>query len=434
MNYIHKTLLLLCLSVIILKSYAQVGSPYSQFGIGDNISEASEQSKAMGGIGIGLQANNQLNRLNPASFARLDSLTVIYSIGVNAGFNNIQSSDSKLKKNDARFGYFTLGFKGNRYWGSCFGLAPFSRANYTYKYSETNPENGQVDYYFHGSGGLNKVFWDNSFKITPNLSLGISASYLFGAIDKVSTVIFANDWALATNTKVDRQLNVYDFLFKYGLQYKFKLKEKSNLVMGAVYENKMNLNTKQSIKAGTVANSVSLESDFYNDIFAGEKLLVVAIDTSNMKGSIDFPQAFGLGFTYDYNRKLLFGIDYYQQMWRSVTNDIYNASQKDLISVKGGLEFTPDFNNINYYYKRMNYRIGAHYTQTQLEIKGTRVDDYGFSFGLGLPMRGSLSNFNLSFELGRRGTLEQNLLQETYGILSLNLSLSDIWFVKRKFK
>jgi hypothetical protein len=56
------------------------------------------------------------------------------------------------------------------------------------------------------------------------------------------------------------------------------------------------------------------------------------------------------------------------------------------------------------------------------------------SFGLGLPLRNTNTSVNISGEFGRRGTLDQNLLRETYGILSINLSLSDIWFVKRKFK
>ena len=45
---------------------------------------------------------------------------------------------------------------------------------------------------------------------------------------------------------------------------------------------------------------------------------------------------------------------------------------------------------------------------------------------------------NLSYYIDQKkineSTLEQNLLRETYGIVSLNISLSDIWFYKRKFK
>jgi len=35
--------------------------------------------------------------------------------------------------------------------------------------------------------------------------------------------------------------------------------------------------------------------------------------------------------------------------------------------------------------------------------------------------------------MGQRGTLKENLIKENYIQVSLNLSLYDIWFVKRRF-
>jgi len=428
-----KTILLLSFISLVVTSNAQVGSPYSQFGFGNSEIRGFEQSKAMGGIGIGLRSSNQLNNLNPASYSAFDSLSIIYAIGLNTGVNKIESNVDELIRTDTKFGYFALGFKGNSFWGSSFGLAPASSVDYTYMYSSENNENGQVDYYLHGSGGLNKIYWSNAFKVTPNLSLGINASYIFGSISKVATVVFVDDWINADNTKLDRQKNIYDLSLDYGIQYQFDLKKNSKLVLGAVYQNKVKMNTKESILGGTSANSPDLDDDYYKDIFYSD-LKTVTIDTSDIKGTITLPHSFGAGFTYTYNNKLLVGADIYMQNWSSIENDNYNASYNNLLSFRGGLEYTPDYNSVNYYLKRVQYRFGGHYTQSHLEVRGTRINDYGVSFGMGLPVRNTRSSFNISCEFGQRGTLEQDLLQETYGIISLNISLSDIWFVKRKFK
>lgn len=427
-----KVFSILGLVFTILNGYSQVGSPYSQYGMGDNSFRGYEQNKAMGGIGFGLQSNSNLNSLNPASYSALDSLSVIYAVGFNSGFNYIESAVDNVVRSDTRFGYFALGFKGSSFWASSIGITPLTQVDYTYKTAEATEENGDIDYYLHGSGGLSKLYWGNSFAINENLYLGVNASYVFGAINKVSTVVFKEDVSNADNTKMDKQTNIYDFTFDFGAQYKVDINKKSQFILGATYAPKTNMKSKKSVLAGTVKNTDQLEDEHYKEIFVDD-LLTVAIDTSDIKGELELPSAFGVGFTYFYKQKLLLGADFYHQAWSSIENDFHNASYNNLISVKGGLEYTPDFNSINYYYKKIKYRLGGHFTQTHMVVKGTQINDYGVSFGLGLPMRNRTTSFNVSCELGQKGTLEQNLLRETYAIISLNISLSDIWFKKRKF-
>jgi len=180
-----------------------------------------------------------------------------------------------------------------------------------------------------------------------------------------------------------------------------------------------------------------LDEDFYKNIYPdnssdGTELVSVTIDTTNVKSSISLPHAFGFGATYNHKDILTLGADVIMQKWSDIPNDFYNATYNDLFSVKAGMEYTPDANSINHYLHRIHYRFGGHYTKSQLEVRDTRINDYGLSLGFGIPLRNTGTSFNISFEGGRRGTLEQNLLRETYGIISLNISLSDIWFLKRK--
>jgi hypothetical protein len=66
-------------------------------------------------------------------------------------------------------------------------------------------------------------------------------------------------------------------------------------------------------------------------------------------------------------------------------------------------------------------------------IQNKSIEDFAVNFGLGLPMSGTFSNLNVGFEVGKRGTKYYNLIEENYINLSIGLSFSDRWFVKRKF-
>ena len=62
-----------------MSAFAQSGtnSPYSQYGIGDMADEGVGFNKGMGGVGYGFRKGNEVNPLNPASYASIDSVTMI---------------------------------------------------------------------------------------------------------------------------------------------------------------------------------------------------------------------------------------------------------------------------------------------------------------------------------------------------------------------
>ena len=46
---------------------------------------------------------------------------------------------------------------------------------------------------------------------------------------------------------------------------------------------------------------------------------------------------------------------------------------------------------------------------------------------------GILSKINIGVELGRLGTTNAGLVEEDYANIMLGFSLSDVWFIKRKY-
>jgi hypothetical protein len=79
------------------------------------------------------------------------------------------------------------------------------------------------------------------------------------------------------------------------------------------------------------------------------------------------------------------------------------------------------------------YRAGLYYEKTGLNINSESINEFGISFGLGLPVGDLFSNANLGFEIGKRGTTKNNLIQENFVNFQLSLSLNDRWFQKRKY-
>jgi hypothetical protein len=102
--------------------------------------------------------------------------------------------------------------------------------------------------------------------------------------------------------------------------------------------------------------------------------------------------------------------------------------------VRVGGQYIPDKSAGSSFWQRMTYRAGARYGQLPLEFRGERIDEFGISFGFSLPLRRSRSTFNFGFEFGRRGTTEQELVQENFIKFNFGISLYERWFIKYRYQ
>jgi hypothetical protein len=103
-----------------------------------------------------------------------------------------------------------------------------------------------------------------------------------------------------------------------------------------------------------------------------------------------------------------------------------------------GLEYIPNAYSLTRYLSRVKYRAGFRYSESYLQLRGSQLTDIGITFGAGFPImdrirRNTQSSLNVIFELGRRGTVKNDLIRETFGSLTLQLSLHDYWFQKTKY-
>ena len=402
----------------------RIGSPYTRYGVGDLLSRNFGDSKAMGGTSLALSSTDKLYVANPASYSGIDSLHFVMELGLTGALKNMQSGDQSVLLNDFNLDYLSFGFPVTKWWGASFGLLPYSNVGYDLMTFESI-EDYTAEYHYQGSGGLNQVYFGSSFEPFKNLSLGVNVNYLFGSIHRTSAVEFSGETDGMVDVTDRNSMYFSDFYLTLGIQYQLDLNADNTLTFGAIWENNSNLNAKRDV---LVTNALSISSSSAIDTL---------YYTGNEKGVVTLPMSIGAGFSYQYSDVFIVAADAYIQDWSDSklfgVSDSLGVSQRFSL----GMEWTPDGRRSPSmdYWKKVRYRAGIHYNDTYLQFNEgkTQIDDFGISFGLGLPLKRSNTTFNLSLELGQRGSLENDLVKEQYVVFGMNFSLSDIWFIKRKF-
>jgi long-subunit fatty acid transport protein len=405
-------------------------SPYSRFGLGDIGSQGTGFSKAMGGTGIGMRLPNQLNFLNPAAYTSQDTLSFIFDIGISLNQRKYETSEKAMKKNNGAFNHLGFSFPITKWLFGAFGTSPYSSVGYNIQTTGSYIAGlGQINNRSNGSGDLNRFFLGTGVKIK-NLSLGVNAYYLLGTLEYKNFVVPEDINSFIFES--DNKFTVKDVLFGFGAQYAINLNNKTNLVLGATLETKSNLRAVQN----------KMETQFRLDDHSDLNIGHVAEDTITFPEEIDtkigLPAKLGLGASVTFNKKLIVALDYSTQNWSKFTIDNGTQSNSSVMFSKSnsyhfGIQYQPNPMAIRGYLPHVSYRFGVRYEDTYLTINDQKIKDYGLSIGVGLPFKGSKTILNINYEIGRRGTLDKNLILEKYQAISISLSLYDFWFVKPKF-
>ncbi len=426
MQRIYKGSLTLLLILIVLKGYAQnyTNSPYSRFGVGDLIDNGFEQNRAMGGTSTALRTPNLINYLNPASYTSQDTMSFIFDIGVSGKSNELESNAAKKQTKNFNFNHIIIGFPLTHWWKTSVGIVPYSRVGFDFL--EEGTLSGSYNDYninYTGNGGINEFYIGNAIEIAHHLSIGINASYLFGELNQSRTVTVTTDPQAAVVEYQDK-IFAHDFHFRFGLQYYNTIKENHKLQLGVTFDNKTALNARHD-------NILIRQAPYITD----------TLNNINISDKINIPERMALGIAYGYKNNLIVAVDYITQDWTKGSifgkNDFLTAYN----SVRFGTEFTPvsiKQKTHASYWKYFHYRLGAYYSNTYVKIQDQQINDYGISFGIGIPWRNSSklfsnTSFNIAYQYGVRGTLNNGLIKEKYHIVSFGLTLYDFWFVKRKY-
>jgi len=408
-----------------IQAQTGINSPYSRYGLG-KLYNANQNtiSKSMGGLGIAIHNPTAFNPSNPASYGSLDSASFLFEVGVNASFTNLKTTTLSENGYDATLSYIFAGFPINRWWRSGIGIMPFSKIGYNVEVKVEVEDFSDVVHSFTGDGGLNRVFWGNGFNITKNFRAGVDITYLFGQTSR-SSMIYYPDSVYIFGTKVEESIHVGDFIFDYGIQYDFNINDRTQATIGLIYANKINLNSKISYLSKTVSGGYNNEIEYVKDTIEYRP---------EEKGTITYPGKFGIGLAIRNGDNWLIGADFEYQKWDEFTTFGIKDSLSNSWRVAFGGKFTPKHTNISSLFKRITYRAGARYKQSYLKFYGKPINEFGISFGFGFPLKNSKTGIDLGMEIGRRGTMDNNLIQENFFNLSLGVSIQENWFQKRKYR
>ena len=417
--------LLLTLTVL---GQRTTSSPYSYFGVGDEFSGRTVEQNTMGGIGVAFSHYKYLNFTNPAAYADLRFTT--YSLGALNNDLTLKTGTTSQSSISTNLSYIALGIPIGSKAGFSFGMQPLSSVGYSLANFTADGNNSLIEAtIFEGSGGVNRLFGAFGIKVVKNLSLGVEADFNFGSIENR---IISQRIGISLATRYDENTTIRGGSVKLGAQYQKELKNKLLISAGATFKFSNNLN----VRGRDYLYSVAITP-------TGGESPRDTLSTSSIDGKFNLPlkSTFGLGL--GKLDKWYVGVEYEKQDAFSTTGLLatttgsYRYDDSNRISIGG--YYLPKINSISSYWDRITYRAGVRMEKTGLLADGsgantnfTEINDFGISFGLGLPLK-RLSTVNLGFEFGKRGTTENNLIEENYFNLRLSLSLTDVnWFVKRK--
>jgi len=396
-------------------------SPYSFFGIGDQAKLKTVEEVAMGQMGGVLDSEFQLSFTNPASYGSLLWTTYVFSGGNKT--NKVDDGENVQTSSAASLTYIALGIpiSGNQ------GLAAGLQLNTAVGYSlleQLYDDNGDLNEtnLLSGNGGTSRLFLGYGYKFPFNLNLGAEVAYIFGGI--TNTI---------TNRRLDTQFgtehktrsDVKGLSYKFGAQYTIDIPNDMHIKLGTTFNFEYELEDIGSQYVYSIDNSGE------GSIFPKD-----SITRLDYEGTITYPLQTVLSAGVGKKNKWFAGAEYTFANGVDFDSEIYNENANyDYVnssSLSVGGYFTPRFNSIASYWQRVTYRAGFAYKNLGLVVNDTEIDDIGISFGVSLPLGLKISNFNLGFELGKRGTTENNLIKENYYNFRLSISLNDKWFGKRR--
>ncbi|WP_026950752.1 hypothetical protein [Algoriphagus mannitolivorans] len=420
-----KTLGVICTLLLFSKAYGQnSSSPYSALGIGEFNYSGLTQNQGMGGLGISYGTGWQANVVNPALTTR--NTIFNFQVAFNYDRNNVDNGTESSLVDGGGLSYIaiSLPIKSGKF-TTGLGLGQVTSVNYRLQVkSEVDNSNLEAINFLQGDGGISEAYLNFGWLIAKNLSIGMQGSYLFGSTIRTNQLVIYDTESkeVGNPSEYYERLTVSDVGYKAGIHYQLKTSAKTNLHLGAIYQKFGDVNGTGFAKLAGINQASDPDSD--GDLIA-----------NNVKGSVYLPNRVGFGLTFEKMNKFAVGLEgQFQDFndYRNFFGDPLNlqASQK----VGFGFQIVPDYLNFDNILMRSTYRFGIEYLQTPYMLNNTNINDLGINLGTSIPVN-NLSLLNLAVKVGRRGTLDNGLIRESYVNFTLGFSLNDnSWFYKRVFE
>lgn len=398
-----------------LPAFAQNGTmtPYSAYGLGMLRDYSTSAQRSMGGVGYAMSSGRQINVMNPASYAAIDSLTFLFDMGMDLTALWQKEQQSSGPVSDKNFGggldYVTMQVPLGRYMGASIGLLPFSSVGYSFG---SKIENG-IDSR-QGNGSINEFYLGVAGRPFKGFTLGANISYLFGTLLNETYAIISN----SQSSVFQNQLEVRDFRLNFGVQYGVNIGA-DRLTLGLTYSpGKTLLGTARQVRYDNVQDATAQTTE-----------------EMKLKDNFSLPETWGAGVNYQIGRRWMFEFDYTYQPWSKAKFTTFQGestmqSYCNRTKFAVGAQYTPNFRGA--YLSRVNYRLGAHYNDDYLALHGNRLREYGVSAGFGFPVPSFKSTVSLGLEWLNRQAHPSPLIRENYLNITIGINFNEMWFRQSK--
>jgi hypothetical protein len=391
-----------------------VTSPYSIIGIGDIEQSYFNRTSGMANTGIAYSNNNYVTINNPASLSGLTNQLFLVELSGRGKYVQYTGTGVTpgLSAQDFSVEKLSMGIRIKKWWGAAVGIMPYSTSNYSFSGNQALlGTNLTVPVDYDGSGGINRFFFSNGFKVTKNLSVGVNTSFLGGSLLQQDT-LFSTD--VASSIYTTKNIYIRDFYFDFGLQYHIKVTKKWNVTLGATYAPETSLRAQNSvlIKDGTLD---TLSNQVVSNTF------------------FTLPASAGFGISVVKDNKLTFLADYRYANWSPLNQSGINYRLVNSNRYSAGVEYSKQKDYLGAKYELLNLQAGVFYNDSYLQISNEQVNDKGFTLGFGVNSRRSTLSYHVVFEYGIRGS-QYTPIKENYTSVTFGLSFKDFWNTKgRKY-
>jgi len=447
---------LLVLVGFLTPSQAQINSPFSRYGLGNEVlNNQNASSQGLGGFSTAYTSimngsfGQSVNFNNPASYSSLYMTT--FDIGMNLNQTTLirknptgQEKSTYLVPNYLAVG---LPISKARKIGMAFGLQPLTSIHYSVNEIVRLSSGDTVINNYKGDGGLNQVFIGVG-KAWKYLSVGFNTGYNFGRkdIETVKSILYNPDSSYFYQSKSSSNTNFGGAFLKLAVLGEFPIyktakpgtKESTeyNISYGATYSLDQSFKAKQDITRtiGSYTATTEVPVD-------------TALSTVNNAGTINIPAVISAGIALHKKQTVargaydqwVIGVEMNQAAWK----DSYRFyGKQDPLSnswmIRGGIQYNPDPYAYENYWSTVIFRAGFFAGKDYVNIDNNGLKTTGITLGLGLPVRKYRSYdyqftiLNLALQLGQRGTSVNNF-RESFMQFTVGYSLSDVWFNKRKY-
>ena len=421
--------------------FSQENSPYSRYGLGNLVPNKNILNRGMGGVSAAFADYQSVNFTNPASYNNLRVTTFDLAIDIsNRTLKDIPGAQ-KFSSTNFIVPYLQIGIplinanskKGlakNQSWGLNLGLQPITRVSY--KIETFTRTIDSIQFLNEGTGGSYYAFAGTGYRIK-NFSVGANIGYLFGTKDINNRKIFINDSVIYARSNAQNRAVFGGIFYNLGVQYSILLKKgKDNK-----YNQYLKLGAYGNLKQRINVKTDSVYETFGYDALGGTFKQDSIYENRNVRGKIDFPAQFGIGFIYEKENLFAVGMDFSVAQWSQYRFD----GRRDLVTnswmVNAGAQLFPGLKEKKNYFARAIYRAGVYYGKDIMNVRGN-MPVWGVSIGAGLPVYAArwstqYTTINTVFEIGSRGN-ESNGIKENFYRIGIGFSLSDLWFRKYKYQ